>query len=275
MNFTINCLRTKKFLKKNFFEYNLEKWKYYDLIISASDEVSKILTSAFGVNNNIVKTTGYPRNDIFFVKNKKNELDLIKKIISLKNKNFLISIYLPTHRGEGESECVFNFFEDLNKIDLLLNKTKIFLIIKHHYYHLSKNKNNTLFKNIFLIEKKEESFDLYKILKKCDFLITDYSSVYFDFLLLNRPIIFFPFDINDYLKKDREFYYDYNTITPGPKAYNWEEVIKYIKIYIKNLNWYKKERERIRDIFNKYKDGKSSERVYDAIKKLLREKFKN
>jgi len=87
--------------------------------------------------------------------------------------------------------------------------------------------------------------------------------------LLDRPIIFTPFDINEYLKEDREFYYDYEEITPGPKAKNWDEVINYIDENITNPDKFRGARERVRKKFHKYLDGKSNQRVYEEITNLI------
>jgi len=94
--------------------------------------------------------------------------------------------------------------------------------------------------------------DINNILKLTDILITDYSSIYFDYLLLDKPIIFAPFDFEDYLVKDRELYYNYDEVTPGPKARNWNEVLISLKEAIENPEKYKKEREKIKNIFHKY-----------------------
>ena len=58
----------------------------------------------------------------------------------------------------------------------------------------------------------------------CDLLITDYSSIFFDFLLLDRPIVFFPYDLEQYLSQDRAMYFDYEIMTPGPKCRTYDEL---------------------------------------------------
>lgn len=100
-------------------------------------------------------------------------------------------------------------------------------------------------------------------------LITDYSGVYFDYLLLNRPIIFAPFDINEYVERDRKLYYDYQKVTPEPKARDWPEVFRLLEEVMQKDDW-KEEREAICDLFNKSKDDRSSERVFQLVQELLR-----
>ena len=66
--------------------------------------------------------------------------------------------------------------------------------------------------------------DINKILYNVDLLITDYSSVFYDYLILDRPILFSSFDLMEYQKIDREFYEDYQSSTPGIKCYDWDEI---------------------------------------------------
>ena len=70
--------------------------------------------------------------------------------------------------------------------------------------------------------------DPYVFLKMADVLITDYSSIYFDYLLLDRPIIFFDYDLKEYLNDSRELYFDYDEFTPGEKVSNYHELKKAI-----------------------------------------------
>jgi len=252
------------FLKKNYSDA---------LLIATSEEVQKKISSAFKVPLEHVKITGYPRNDSFF-QDSEEELELVKKLLHFKSQGKILVIYMPTHRKEGEMDINKLLFSSLEFIDKKLQELNCILLIKLHYYHAKESfyliKDKT-FSNIVIINDGLIGQDVYNILGLMDVLITDYSSIYFDYLLLDKPIIFAPFDLEDYLKKDREFYYDYDKVTPGPKARNWDEVLIYLKEAIENPEKYKKERKRIRDIFHKYKDGNSSKRVFNAIQEFIKE----
>ncbi len=91
-------------------------------------------------------------------------------------------------------------------------------------------------------------------------LISDYSSVTFDFLLTMRPVILFPYDLEVY-EKGRGLHYDLREISPGPIVYDVETLLETLKNIEKIDVEYKNIREKIRDRFNKYHDGKSSERL--------------
>ncbi len=243
----------------------LKKDIYYSdaLLIATSEEVQDKLASAFKVPRFNVKVTGYPRNDVFFHKEVENS-KLVKRLKEEKRKGKSIAVYMPTHRKEGKIDIGSLLLNELEFIDRKLEEINCVLLTKFHFYHSNKSENKDL-RNIIFVNDEMINQDIYPVLKMTDILITDYSSVYFDYLLLNKPIIFAPFDIEEYLKGDREFYYDYNKVTPGPKCKNWVEVLNWIYKFIENPKLYERERLKIRDIFHKYRDGESSKRVFNEI----------
>ena len=116
--------------------------------------------------------------------------------------------------------------------------------------------------------KRIKKDDIYEFLTFVDILITDYSSVYFDFCLLNRPIIFSPFDQESYLSNDRELYYNYNDVTPGPKCHNWQEVISEIDLILNGKDKYANKRQVLNQRFNRYQYFKNSKRLASQILSL-------
>ena len=130
---------------------------------------------------------------------------------------------------------------------------------------------NNDFKNVIFINDEQIGNDINLALKSVDVLITDYSGIYFDYLLLNKPIVFFPFDYDYYKNKDRGFYYDYfdEKITPGPKAKNWDEILVLLEDLFNGNDNYITKRIEARKKFNKYNEGNNSERVFREILKIL------
>lgn len=243
-----------------------------DLYIASSSEVRIKIGTAFKVKSEKISVTGYPRNDILFedeLDYYPNDSNYLNRITSEYGCKYIF-IYLPTHRSEGRKDV--NLLEpygfDTKSMQKLLEDLDAILIIKAHFYNSKFCHHNNLVNRI-IIPSDNDIPDIYPILKRSDVLITDYSSVYFDFLLLNRPIIFTPFDLREYIEEDRELYYDYNSITPGPKANNWKEVMQFMEMSIKNPNRHQTERMKINECFNKYMDNTNSERVYQQIIKLL------
>ncbi|MBO8132044.1 MAG: CDP-glycerol glycerophosphotransferase family protein [Candidatus Marinimicrobia bacterium] len=229
----------------------------YDMITVTSKISKEVFVKGFDIDRHRVKITGYPRNDM-----------LIKNI-GYNNKDRFEILYAPTFRGDVGSE--FKFPPEVNfnqhKIDEYLEKNNMFLYVRLHY---ANKFSEELLKSITQM-KNASIFDCCNInehLGRFDLLITDYSGIYIDYLLLGRPIIFFPFDYKEYIRNERELVYEYDKITPGPKAYSWDDILKHIDELIRKPSLYKKDIIKVRNIFHKYIDGKSSCRVYYEIMKL-------
>lgn len=166
---------------------------------------------------------GYPRNDPFFYKSDKKEN--IKKSLNLSNKK--IFVYMPTWRGETINSINTETFKIelealLKEIDNFLDDNTTLIVKLHQSLNLN-NINESYTKIIFA----PETHDIYEILCISDLLITDYSSIMFDYLYAGKPIILFIYDYQTY-RKDRGFYIDAKD-TPFPKAYNTQELIELIK----------------------------------------------
>lgn len=250
-----NKILKKRSIKEIVFPF-IRKYEFFYKIIASSKTDANLYRSAFNKKISNIWITGLPRNDVFF--NKKHYTE-----------EFNI-IYMPTHRKEGEFDVNKLFLNNINDINHFLKGINAILYIKLHYYHM-KNMQNLNYSNIKMIFDKDIEQDIYTNINSFDILITDYSSIYFDYLLSNKPIIFAPFDLEEYLKKDREFYFDYNEVTPGPKCKNWNEVLEWINKFKNNPQLYEEERKKIRNMFHKYQDGQNSKRVYEMVKRFINE----
>lgn len=246
-----------KKLKNKIFIFLNEK---HDLMIACSAEDKANFEKAFSVEKILI--TGYPRNDCL-IKEKEKEKE------SGKEKKIKIS-YLPTFRSAiGERvDFLIPYEFDIEAWEKAL-EGKGELYIKMHPVNLPSNNMIEKIKNCKNINILEDC-DVVDLLKETDILITDFSSVYFDFLLTGKPIIFSPFDFDEYIKNDRGLYYRYNDVTPGPKCGNWHEVMFWVNEFYENSNIFSEERIEIRDKFHLYDDGKSCERVFYEIKKILK-----
>lgn len=222
----------------------------FDLLITASEINFALYSELFDIDKQFIKVTGQPRNDNLFLN-------------PLKKKHKVI-LYLPTWREyDPNFDLFFQFGFDVTVIDDFLERNNLYLFIKFHSLESSKGSNLV---NIIAQSRriKLANFkDVYFILNNVDVLMTDYSSVYIDYLLLNRPIIFTPFDFDTY-KEKRGFYYDYEKVTPGPKARSWDEVLECIDGVIKN-DQFKERRTDIGRMFNSWNDKNNSSRVYSLV----------
>ena len=114
--------------------------------------------------------------------------------------------------------------------------------------------------------------DMYPLFANVDLLITDYSSIFFDFLLTDKPVLFYPYDKDAYLTQDRSMYDDYDSVTPGHKAYNFEELYSKLEDFFNKPELLKESAVdyiSIKILYNLFKDSKSSERTYCCIKEKI------
>lgn len=237
-------------------------------IFSLSDIDADISVSAFQTKKEKIIITGYPRNDIMF--NKILGYDILDKYIynnitNIKRNDAKLFLYMPTFRDSKDKEDIDLKNIDLDKMNSYLGEINGFFLVKFHpVIKINVEKYDQWSRIIFL----PSGLDIYPLLNQIDILITDYSSIYIDFLIVDKPIIFYQYDIEDYVKNDRELYFDYGEFYPGPKASTFVDLLYWINYLSKNNDDFIGERKKIRDICFKYNDGYSSRRIYDFIKKL-------
>ena len=262
-----NKIYTKLFLqvKKYLFPFQYES---YSMSIASSIEVQSRIMSAYKLKRSQVKITGYPRNDIILADSNCNPyLNVIRK--NKKIKKYVL--FAPTFRKDEVQ--MLKLFNGLNYHDLnqIMVDCDCMYLIKLHYAAkrlvliLSDKKS---FSNITFITQSEVG-DVNYLLPHIDILITDYSGIYLDFLLLDRPIIFTPFDIDYYIASDRELYEDYNVATScGKVVKNWDELIATLEKTLIGEDMHKKNREIALNKYQIFRDTKSCNRIYNEIKSL-------
>ena len=208
-------------------------------VICTSDFYYKIYQHAFRISGDKVLNLGQARNDYLFydLSNPYKEKYAGKTII----------VYMPTHRQEGRRTLNIANVLDLYSLDVLLKKSNAILLIKKHYYHREEPSLREEFENIQ--EVTDDNPEAYVLLKAADILISDYSSVYIDYLLLKRPQLFFCFDYDDYIMNDREMYIDYFSNVPGPICKNSEELLMELKEVLSGVDRYQARRQQQLDFF--------------------------
>lgn len=251
-------------LKKQNFAYKIFK-KYTEkniIFTTTCSEASKNNINSAFLNNN-AKVTWIARNDIFF-QDKENGKNILN-LLSIENTKIIC--YTPTFRDNQEKIEFFsqNFLEKINKY--CENTWNIFLIKAHHKTKINISENLTHIKNI-----SKEIFDIQDLLPHVDVLITDYSSIYLDFLLTKKPIIFYAYDLDNYLS-NRDLYYDYSDIIIHKSLVNNElkliESIKNIHNIIKETT-YQEDYKKLLDTFHKNANGWYCRKIIyeiDSLKK--------
>ncbi|MGE4552748.1 MAG: CDP-glycerol glycerophosphotransferase family protein [Desulfovibrionaceae bacterium] len=186
----------------------------YHAVLSTSPFYTEhLFRTCFGAEE--VWETGYPRNDILF--REPGKADLIQCDAALYGrvrrlaKSRFVALYVPTFRDGGGDPFAAGAL-DLDALDAALGKMGAVLVVKLHTF--SGNYSGFDFQNILYCPSQT---DAYPLMARCHCLVTDYSSIYTDWLMLDRPVLFFPYDWEEYIQKNRELQFDYDWIAPGPK----------------------------------------------------------
>lgn len=238
--------------------------RYYNYAIVSSDEIRRFYAEGFGIDVKNVKALGVPRTDDFFKESYKSEIraKLYEQYPQLKDKKVIL--FAPTFRGNGAGTAHFPF-DKFNVKDVLSKLGEEYMIIiKHHPFVEMKHPVDASVKDCVLdLSTESEINDLLFI---TDLLITDYSSVIFEASLLNIPMLFYAFDLEDYVV-NRDFYYPFKNFVPGKIVRNVDQIVESI-----GQEDYEQEKvETFKHRFFDQLDGKSSERVADFIMNLLEE----
>ena len=237
----------------------------FDYFISPSKYCTEKFTSAFNLvalgKKDIIIEEGYPRNDSLFNRNKK-EVDKIKDKLGIP-KDKKVICYLPTFRDNQHTSGVgytYNLAIDFDSLKKRFGKDYV-ILFKPHYFiankiDLSKYKNF-----VYNVANYDEINDIYLA---SDLLITDYSSVFFDYANLNRPVMFYMYDFDDYKNNLRDFYISLDEL-PGPIAKTQKELEDYIVNIDKSISKHKKTYDKFNDKYNYLDDGNASERVIRVV----------
>ena len=259
INVTGGVLNTKEeVIKRN----NLDV-KKIDYFISPSKYATSKFISAFNLKElnkeKIIIEKGYPRNDKLINYNN-NDIEKIKKDLHIPTDKKVI-LYAPTFRDDEHTSGVGYTYKLNIDFDLLQKELKDYIILFRAHYFIANSFEFDKYKDfIYNVSKYDDINDLYII---SDLLITDYSSVFFDYAILERPIIFYMYDYDNYKNNLRDFYIDLKEL-PGPIVKDEKNLVTSIK---EKNNKYKNMYSSFNKKFNPYEDGKSAERVVKEILK--------
>lgn len=242
----------------------LQFYPLEDLFVSTSSFYTENVY-AHALKYRQVLEAGYGRNDVLF--RVPDTFDMlgadaacIARVEQLRDKGYKIIVCAPTFRDSGggllEDKAI-----DVEKLVEFTKQHKLAIVFKFHPSHRG-NKQLEGEDTILLYNSHK---DIYPLLRLVDMMITDYSSIYMDYLLLNKPVLFFAYDYQKYVEQDRDIQFDYNWITPGHKCYTQEELQAEIIQILNGNDRYQERRAEILEIAFKHKDGQACERVWDFI----------
>ncbi len=254
------------------------RMNYYDtdFSISNSDFFLNELAPVLNIPKDKFEIFQSPRNDDLFDKS----ID-IKKKMYLENKKVIV--WLPTFRNMSNSNRIDSTFDmplglpilykiqDIEKLNEQLKNSNVFLILKPHFAQdLSKIKTKIYsnFKIMYNKDLDDLGISLYHLLGQSDGLITDYSSVYYDYLLTNKPVGLTIDDLKEY-SENLGITYDYKTVVKGHYIENLSDFIDFVNDISLDKDTYKKERDKTLKLLNMDMEGNYSEKIF----KYLQDRF--
>ena len=256
-----NVLNTIEGMKKRY-KIEASKFSYF---ISPSKFATEKFISAWNLKEigkeNIIIEEGYPRND-FLINFTDADVQNIKKKLGIENDKRKIILYAPTYRANQHEAGVGYTYKEEVDFGKLREKIgdKYIILFRPHYFIANVFDFEKYNGFVYDVSKIDDINELYII---TDLLITDYSSVFFDFANLKRPMIFYMYDLEHYRDKSNGFYIDLSEL-PGKITETEDELINEIIKIDKNFK-YDEKYKKFNEKYNYLDDGKASKRVIETI----------
>lgn len=245
---------------KDKFRKNSQTW---DFLISQNRFSTEVFQRCFDFQKEMLET-GYPRNDVLFHNNTESYVTGLKERYGIRS-DAKIVLYAPTWRDNefyGNNRYKFNQALDYDLLERELSDEYVFLVKCH--YLVQDTIDWSKYKGfVYAFDSHTDIADLYLI---ADYLITDYSSVMFDYSILKRPMFFFAYDLTQYEEELRGFYFDYMKEIPGPVSQTTEELVAAIKNY-RPEEWVNKY-QAFSEKFNTFDHGDAAKSVVALIESL-------
>lgn len=246
----------------------------YDYFISASRLNDECILSALanlGPNQNNILKSGTPRNDMLINRNEEEIIEIKNKYAKILkfNPRKKIILYAPTFRRTNSRIEVFCDRDEKEKSILkkILEENNYILIEKNHFATFNNNLIDEVKDNCFIkIDNDQNNYiNIQEMLLFTDILISDYSGVFLDYTLLDKPIIHFAFDYEYYRDIDSGLYYDINDFSAGKITESFEETCEEIKKLIEGNDEYIDKRNKIRNTFLAYERGNASKNIVEQV----------
>lgn len=204
---------------------------------------------------------GYPRNDMLQRRPSKYDMinadsDLYAELVKFRKQGGKTLFFMPTFRDIGGDPFADGAIHP-GRLAAFCHRHNILFLCKFHPY--VEGTGAYVHPNLRLVAPKS---DAYPLLSLCDALLTDYSSIYFDFLLLDRPLIFYPYDYEAYTTRNRELLFDYDSMTPGRKAVSEDDLYTALEeVLVQGKDDFSGPRRALRDKAFTHHDGRAAERL--------------
>lgn len=244
--------------KPNFYRQRAE----WDYLVSANHFSTETFKSCFMFENEMLEE-GYPRNDILSAPDRDERAIELKKKLGIPQDKKTI-LYAPTWRDDehyGSGQYKFDLKLNLRYLKEHLGDDYV-VLLRTHYYIADHLDTTGLEGFTYNVSKYDDVSEIYLI---SDICITDYSSVFFDYANLRRPILFYTYDLDKYKNMLRGFYIDIEKEVPGPLLFTTEEVCDAIQ-HIEEIN--EKYAQRYDEFYERFcslDDGNASKRIVERV----------
>ena len=253
------------------------RYDFFSYITATSEMYRPIFAESFGCELERVIVNGHPRNDYLF-----DDVNELEKIGVNKKDYKKIFMWMPTYRfsyNEVQRDTdwehltesglpIFKSNQDVERLNDYLKEQFSLLLIKLHPAQKTDIFNYTNHSNIIFLtnpQLDELNIHFYSLLKDTDALITDYSSVFFDYLLIDKPLAFTVDDLDSY-GKNRGFVFE-NPLDymPGMKLYCPDDFYIFLNDCLTCVDNYGKQRLEVNEKVNFYKDGNNCKRIIEFV----------
>lgn len=245
--------------KEDFYRVS-RKWDY---LLSDNTFSTEVFEHAFLFDKDKIAQTGYPRNDLLYASNQTEIANKVKKRLGIPLDKKVI-LYAPTWRDDeyyASGQYKFSLAIDIKALKENFGEEYV-LLLRTHYFVV--DQVDSFCKDSFVYNGSRYQ-DITELYLASDICVTDYSSVFFDFANLRRPILFFTYDLEKYREELHGFYIDMESEVPGPLLQTNEELIEAIKNIDEVENTYKEKYQKFYDRFCSIDDGHASERVVEEL----------
>jgi CDP-glycerol glycerophosphotransferase len=228
----------------------------WDYLLSQSEFCSRSLSSAFRYDGPLMEL-GYPRNDQMLADDAADVRRRVRRSLGIEDHQRVI-LYAPTWRDNLRVGRVFDKVLYLDPHEVVERLDDAVVLVRGHYNSVRAAEDVDPDRRVIDVTRYPDIADLYVA---ADAMVTDYSSVFFDFVLTDKPMVFLAPDLVEYRDDNRGFYLDYHETVPGPVVLTTAEVVETLR----GPDTYAARREAFREEFTPHDDGKAAARVVDAI----------
>lgn len=261
----VHMAETDRESYKKSFTKESSKW---DFLIAPNEYSSKIFRRAFAFHQDMLEI-GYPRNDIFYQAERMKQLEKkVKHRLDIPSDKKVI-LYAPTWRdqqNEGRGKYRFQIPFDFQEFSSRYGDQYV-LLVRFHYLVSEELNLESVHPHVIDVSNYPDIAELYTI---SDVLITDYSSVMFDYAHLSRPMLFYTYDLEEYRDVIRGFYFDFTKEAPGPLVRKQDELFDAIDRLSDVTFQYKEKYDLFQKRFCEYDRGEASQIIVQTLSERMR-----